>query len=155
MFGGFTFIESCRIFLFLKPACFPIVIFYKNRKMNSKKIMFSGAVFMALGVLLGAFGAHALKTHLSPEMMQVYKTGVEYQFYHALGLLFIGFVGFRLDSKYLRWSGIFLIAGILLFSGSLYALAISGIKILGVITPFGGLSFVAGWICLAVGIAKQ
>lgn len=123
--------------------------------MNNQKIVLSGAVFMALGVLLGAFGAHALKSQLSPEMLLVYNTGVEYQFYHALGLLLIGLIGFRTNSKWLRWSGILLIAGILLFSGSLYALSISGIKILGVITPVGGLSFVAGWVCLAVGIAKR
>lgn len=123
--------------------------------MTNQRIVLSGAVFMALGVLLGAFGAHALKSQLSPEMLQVYKTGVEYQFYHALGLLLIGLIGFRMDSKWLRWSGILLIAGILLFSGSLYALSISGIKMLGAITPIGGLSFVAGWVCLAVGIVKH
>lgn len=123
--------------------------------MTNQRIVLSGAVFMALGVLLGAFGAHALKSQLSPEMLQVYKTGVEYQFYHALGLLLIGLIGFRMDSKWLRWSGILLIAGILLFSGSLYALSISGIKMLGAITPVGGLSFVAGWVCLAVGIVKH
>ncbi len=115
----------------------------------------SGAIFMALAVLLGAFGAHALKTQISPEMLAVYKTGVEYQFYHALGMLLIGLIGFHLDSKWLRWSGVLLIVGIILFSGSLYALSISGIKILGAITPFGGLSFVAGWICLGVGIVSQ
>lgn len=123
--------------------------------MNNQKTVLSGAVFMALGVLLGAFGAHALKAQLSPELLQVYKTGVEYQFYHALGLLLIGTIGFRIDSKWLRWSAILLIAGILLFSGSLYALALSGIKSLGAITPIGGLSFVAGWVCLVVGVAKH
>lgn len=123
--------------------------------MNNQKTVVSGAVFMALGVLLGAFGAHALKTQLSPELLQVYKTGVEYQFYHALGLLLIGTIGFRMDSKWLRWSAILLIAGILLFSGSLYALALSGIKSLGAVTPIGGLSFVAGWVCLVVGVAKH
>ncbi len=123
--------------------------------MKNRNILLAGAVFMALGVLLGAFGAHALKKILSPEMLVVYKTGVEYQFYHALGLLLIGLIGFRIESKWLRWSGIALVAGIILFSGSLYALSISGLKILGAITPIGGLSFVAGWICLAVGIVQQ
>ncbi|MDP3180280.1 MAG: DUF423 domain-containing protein [Bacteroidota bacterium] len=107
---------------------------------------------MALAVLLGAFGAHALKKVLSPDMLAVYKTGIEYQFYHSLGLLLIGLIGFQIDSKWLRWSGILLIAGIILFSGSLYALSISGIKVLGAITPIGGLSFVAGWICLAIAV---
>ena len=110
---------------------------------------------MALAVLFGAFGAHALKTRLSPEMLQVYRTAVEYQFYHALGLLLIGLIGFHIDSKWLRWSGILIVAGIILFSGSLYALSISGIKALGAITPIGGLSFVAGWVFLAIEIYKR
>jgi len=123
--------------------------------MNNRIILLAGAIFMALAVLLGAFGAHALKNSLSPEMLAVYKTGVEYQFYHALGLLLIGLIGFHFQSKWLNWSGILLTAGIILFSGSLYALSISGIKVLGAITPFGGLAFVAGWICLTVGLFKK
>jgi len=123
--------------------------------MKNRNILLAGAVFMALGVLLGAFGAHALKKSLSPEMLDVYKTGVEYQFYHALGLLLVGLIRFRIESKWLNWSGIFLTFGILIFSGSLYALSISGIKIVGAITPIGGLAFVAGWICLAVGILRK
>lgn len=123
--------------------------------MKNQQILLAGAVFMALGVLFGAFGAHALKKILSPDMLVVFNTGVEYQFYHALGLLLIGLIGFRIESKWLRWSGIFLVFGILIFSGSLYALSISGIKIMGAITPIGGLAFVAGWICLAVGILRK
>ena len=110
---------------------------------------------MALAVLLGAFGAHALKTSLSPEMMQVYKTGVEYQFYHALGLLLIGLIRFQVKSEYIKWSGILIGIGIILFSGSLYILSVSGIKWIGAITPIGGLSFVAGWIFLAVAIRNR
>jgi uncharacterized membrane protein YgdD (TMEM256/DUF423 family) len=123
--------------------------------MKNQTILISGAVFMTLGVLLGAFGAHALKKVLSPEMLAVYKTGVEYQFYHALGLLLIGLIGYQINSKWLRRAGLLLISGIVLFSGSLYALSISGIKTLGIITPFGGLSFVAGWICLAIVLYKN
>lgn len=123
--------------------------------MNNQKILLAGAVFMALGVLLGAFGAHALKTHLSPEMMQVYKTGVEYQFYHALGLLLIGVIGFQVKSKYLQWSGLLITIGIILFSGSLYTIALTGVKAIGAITPIGGLSFLAGWIFLMVGMHKK
>ena len=123
--------------------------------MNIKNILLSGAIFMVLGVLLGAFGAHALKNSLSSEMLAVYKTGVEYQFYHALGLLLIGLIGIRLNSKWIQGSAILLIVGIILFSGSLYILSISGIKIIGAITPIGGISFVAGWICLIIGIQKQ
>ena len=119
-----------------------------------KKILIAGAIFMAMGVLLGAFGAHALKNSLSPEMLAVYTTAVEYQFYHSLGLLLIGLIGYHVKSKWLNWSGILLFVGIILFSGSLYALSISGIKVLGAITPIGGVAFVAGWICLAMGILK-
>lgn len=110
---------------------------------------------MALGVLIGAFGAHALKAQLSPDMMQVYKTGVEYQFYHALGLLIIGLIGFHIHSRWLLRAGILIIFGIILFSGSLYALSITGIKLIGIITPFGGISFVLGWIFLVIGLVKK
>jgi uncharacterized membrane protein YgdD (TMEM256/DUF423 family) len=123
--------------------------------MNYRNILFFGAIFMALAVLLGAFGAHALKNSLSPEMLAVYKTGVEYQFYHALGLLLIGLIGFHIQSKWTSWAAILIVSGIILFSGSLFALSISGVKFLGAITPIGGLAFVAGWICLAVGIWKR
>ncbi|MFY9150470.1 MAG: DUF423 domain-containing protein [Prolixibacteraceae bacterium] len=123
--------------------------------MNNRKILLSGAVFMALGVLLGAFGAHALKTRLSPEMLLVYKTGVEYQFYHALGLLLIGLIGSQIESKWINRSAILIGIGIILFSGSLYVLSLSEIKMIGAITPVGGVSFVAGWISLAVGIWKK
>ena len=123
--------------------------------MKNQTILLTGAIFMALAVLLGAFGAHALKQSLSSEMLAVYKTGVEYQFYHALGLLLIGLVGFHVKSKYLSWAGLFITIGIILFSGSLYVLTLSGIKGLGAITPVGGLSFVAGWILLAVALLKR
>lgn len=123
--------------------------------MKNQQILLTGAVFMALGVLFGAFGAHALKKILSPDMLAVFNTGVEYQFYHALGLLLVGLIGFRIKSKWLNWSGILMIFGIIIFSGSLYALSISGIKILGAITPIGGLAFVAGWICFAVAILRK
>ena len=123
--------------------------------MKNQTLLLAGAIFMALAVLLGAFGAHALKQSLSPEMLAVYKTGVEYQFYHALGLLFVGLVGFHIKSKYLGWAGLFITIGIILFSGSLYVLSLSGIKAIGAITPVGGLSFVAGWIFLTIAIWKR
>lgn len=123
--------------------------------MKNRTILLAGAIFMALAVLLGAFGAHALKKVLAPDMLVIYKTGVEYQFYHALGLLLIGLIGFHIQSKYLRWSGLLISIGIIIFSGSLYVLTLSGIKALGAITPIGGLSFVAGWIFLAIAIWKR
>lgn len=123
--------------------------------MNHKSILVSGAVFMALGVLIGAFGAHGLKSQLSPDMMQVYKTGVEYLFYHAIGLMIVGLTGFHIHSRWLLRAGILIMLGILLFSGSLFALALSGIKLLGIITPFGGVSFVVGWIFFAISLLKK
>ena len=121
----------------------------------SKTILMSASVFLILAVVIGAFGAHSLKNHLTEEMLQIYKTGVEYHFYHALGLLMIGVLSISMPSEYLKWSAILLAAGIILFSGSLYALAITGIKGLGAITPFGGLSFIAGWIMLAIAVLKH
>lgn len=122
--------------------------------MGKTIIMFASAL-LALAVTTGAFGAHALKTHLSAEMLQTWKTGVDYHFYHALGLLAVGALAIVAPSAYLKWSAIFLIAGIVLFSGSLYALALSGVKALGAITPLGGLSFIAGWVILLVAVWKK
>ena len=121
----------------------------------SRIILMTASIFLALAVVIGAFGAHGLKSHLSAEMIQIYKTGVEYHFYHALGLLLTGVLSFLVPSKLLKWSAIFLAAGIVLFSGSLYVLAITGIKWLGAITPLGGLSFIAGWVLLFVAVLKK
>lgn len=104
-----------------------------------------------LAVALGAFGAHGLKARLSDEMMAVYRTAVEYHFYHTLALLAVAvllYAGFQ--SAALRVGGWLFAAGIIVFSGSLYALALSGIRVLGAVTPIGGLLFLAGWIALAV-----
>lgn len=101
-----------------------------------------------LAVALGAFGAHALKTRLTPEMLAVWRTGVEYQFYHALALLLLGVLVRQAPSGTLDLAGACFAAGIVLFSGSLYALALSDLRILGAITPFGGLLFLAGWLLL-------
>ena len=115
----------------------------------------AASVFLAAAVAIGAFGAHGLKAHLAAEMLTVYKTGVEYHFYHALGLLLVGVLAVIMPNVYLKWSAIFLSVGIILFSGSLYALAVSGIKWLGAITPLGGLSFIAGWVFLFVAVWKK
>lgn len=121
----------------------------------SKTILLTGAGFMAVAVIVGAFGAHALKAKLSLDMLQVYKTGVEYHFYHALGLLLIGIIAQNSSSGLINWSALFITAGIVLFSGSLYLLAITGIKWLGAITPLGGLSFIAGWVLLFIAIWRK
>lgn len=111
---------------------------------------------MASGVALGAFGAHGLKTKLAADMLQVYQTGVEYHFYHALGILLIGVIaGFYPNASGVQWAGWALFVGILLFSGSLYVLALSGIKWLGAITPIGGLAFIIGWVMLVVSLYRQ
>ncbi|WP_372773142.1 DUF423 domain-containing protein [Mangrovibacterium sp.] len=114
----------------------------------TRTIFLIAAACLAAGVIIGAFGAHGLKTKLSPEMMQVYKTGVEYHFYHAIGLLVVGVLSIHYPSVTLSLSALFLFLGILIFSGSLYLLALTGIKWLGAITPIGGLSFIAGWLFL-------
>ena len=120
------------------------------------KIILAGASFlMALAVSAGAFGAHALKSRLSAEMLATWKTAVDYHFYHALGLLFIGILALILPSVNFKWPAILIFLGIFLFSGSLYALALSGIKGLGAITPVGGLSFIAGWLILAFVLLKN
>lgn len=123
--------------------------------MMSKTIIMTASVLLALAVAIGAFGAHGLKAHLSPEMLQTYKTGVEYHFYHALGLLLVGVLSVSMPSNLLNWSAFLLALGIILFSGSLYVLAISGIKWLGAITPIGGLCFIAGWIVLLLAVWKK
>jgi len=115
----------------------------------------SASISGALAVLLGAFGAHALKNMISAEMLEVYKTGVQYHFYHTFALLFVGLIGYFQQSKTLKWSGWLFSAGIFLFSGSLYLLAVTGLKIIGIITPFGGLCFVAGWVCLGLHASKN
>lgn len=115
----------------------------------------TASVLLALAVALGAFGAHGLKSQLSADMMQTYKTGVEYHFYHALGLLLIGILAISYPSELMKWSAICLAAGIVVFSGSLYVLAVTGIKWLGTVTPIGGLSFIAGWILLFLAVWKK
>jgi uncharacterized membrane protein YgdD (TMEM256/DUF423 family) len=110
-----------------------------------------GAVLMALAVSMGAFGAHALKERLDEYSLSVYEKAVFYHFIHALGILLVALLartGAISDSAETRAGWLFAL-GILLFSGSLYALAISGARLLGVITPFGGLAFIAGWLVLA------
>ncbi len=121
----------------------------------SKPILMTASILLALAVAIGAFGAHGLKAHLSNEMLQTFKTGVEYHFYHALGLLLIGVLSISIPSNLLNWSAILLTVGIILFSGSLYVLSITGVKWLGAITPLGGLSFIAGWVLLFLAIWRS
>lgn len=115
-----------------------------------RKLMAWGAVLTMLSVVIGAFGAHMLESVISEDYMQVYETGVHYHMIHALGLMIIALAAGQWgESGRLRWAGRLIILGIVLFSGSLYVLSISGIKVLGAITPLGGVAFIAGWICVA------
>ena len=119
-----------------------------------KSVLTIAAISGLLAVALGAFGAHGLKTIISPEMLEVYKTGVQYQFYHTFALLAVGILMNFNQSKALKWSAYLFITGTILFSGSLYVLAISGVKALGIITPFGGIAWIAAWILLFVHCSK-
>ena len=121
----------------------------------NKTTLSAAAILLVMAVAFGAFGAHALKNHLSEEMMKVYQTGVQYHFYHSLGLLLVGVLAISRPSKWLNWSALFLAIGIFLFSGSLYVLAITEISMFGILTPFGGVCFIAGWALLFVGIWKR
>lgn len=105
-----------------------------------------GALFAGLSVGLGAFAAHYLKSRLEPDMMSIFEVGVRYQMYHSLALIIVGLLSFYNPSKALAWTGCFFIAGIILFSGSLYILSLSGIKSWGAITPIGGFLFLMGWL---------
>ena len=102
--------------------------------------------FMFLAVALGAFGAHALRSHMTADMMEVYRTAVLYHFIHALGLFTVAWMKTLTPDPKVNIAGFLLIGGIILFSGSLYALAVTGIRALGMITPLGGLLFLAGWL---------
>ena len=120
-----------------------------------KIFLFLGSInaFMAVG--LGAFGAHALKAKLSPDMLDIYQTAVKYHALHALGLILIGLILHSIAGSLLNiWAGWLISAGIIIFSGSLYLLSISGVRAWGAVTPLGGLCFLAGWLLLAIGSLK-
>ena len=108
-----------------------------------------GAIAAFLAVGLGAFAAHGLRGRLSPEMLAVFETAVRYQMYHALALVLVALVMGRMSGWLIQTAGWSFVAGIFLFSGSLYALALSGVTTLGAITPIGGVAFLIGWACLA------
>ena len=113
--------------------------------------MLIGALAGLLGVTFGAFGAHALRSRLSLDMLAVFDTAVRYQMYHSLALLAVALaIGRTGEATLLRLAGWAFAVGIVLFSGSLYALALSGIAVLGAITPLGGLAFLLGWACLVL-----
>lgn len=116
--------------------------------MTDRVWLLIGSIYGFVAVALGAFGAHALKERLSAEMLSVWRTAVEYQFYHALALLLVGVLSRQMPSATLNAAGLCFTVGVLLFSGSLYVLALSDVSVFGAITPFGGILFLAGWALL-------
>jgi uncharacterized membrane protein YgdD (TMEM256/DUF423 family) len=108
-----------------------------------------GALSGFVGVALGAFGAHGLKSRLDPEMLQIFEVGVRYQMYHAFGLFGAAWAASRWPGAATTASGWLFVVGTVVFSGSLYLLAVTGVRWLGAITPLGGVAFLVGWSCLA------
>ncbi|NGY78284.1 DUF423 domain-containing protein [Bacillus megaterium] len=120
-----------------------------------KLFLIIGAINAMLAVALGAFGAHGLEGKISEKYLEVWKTGVQYQMFHAMGLFVIAFLLSKFpQSSLLTASGWIMFAGIVLFSGSLYVLSMSGIKVLGAITPLGGVAFIVAWILIVVAAVK-
>lgn len=126
-----------------------------------KPALTAGALFAALAVILGAFGAHALKAILEPEQLQTFETGVKYEFYHSFALLATGIIYASFPTKMVKWAATCFIIGIILFSGSIYALVMLkaqgqvGLGGLGILTPIGGLFLIVGWLLLFMGIIKK
>ena len=127
-----------------------------------QKILLSiGAMLGGLGVVLGAFGAHGLEKIATPKQLAVYQTGVQYQMYHALALILVGLLTERIANGFITSAGGLFIAGVLFFSGSLYLITSlqtankSVPTAVGILTPIGGLFFVAGWVCLLIGILRK
>jgi uncharacterized membrane protein YgdD (TMEM256/DUF423 family) len=129
--------------------------------MKQKNILLLGIVMAATAVMLGAFGAHGLKKIVTPEQLDVFKTGVQYQFYHAVGILIVGIIAQHIEHHLIKRAAWMFILGIIAFSGSLYlmtllfALNTEGFRWIGAITPIGGLLFITGWIMLGFGILKK
>ena len=113
------------------------------------RVFFSiGSALGLIGVALGAFGAHAVKARLAPEMLATFEVGVRYQLIHALALLAVAWACTRWPGRWANASGWLFIAGTLLFSGSLYALSLTGVRGIGIVTPIGGVALLLGWLCL-------
>jgi uncharacterized membrane protein YgdD (TMEM256/DUF423 family) len=122
---------------------------------TARLFLLLGGANAALVVILGAFGAHALKARLSNEMMAIYHTGIEYHVFHALGLIAVGLVAAWIPaSASLKWSGWLMLGGIVLFSGSLYVLSLTGQRWIGAVTPFGGVAFIAAWVMFCIAVVR-
>lgn len=124
--------------------------------MGKQTSLLMGAIMGGLAVAIGAFGAHALKPFLlAAGRVETFELAVHYQFYHALALLATGIAMREVVPKALHYSSLFFVLGIILFSGSLYTLCFTGVKVLGAVTPVGGVFFISGWILLGVGLYKK
>ena len=123
--------------------------------MTARWMLLIATVYGFAAVALGAFGAHALKPVLTDYTRGIYQTAVDYQFYHALALLAAGLLQLHLNHRGFRLAGLCFSLGVLLFSGSLYVLALSGIHWLGAVTPVGGLLMLSGWLCLGWGVFQS
>jgi len=127
--------------------------------MKNRLFFIIASILGALSVAFGAFGAHKLKELISPDQIEVYQKGVSYQFYHTIALFITAFLMERNEIKYFKWAGYCFIIGIIFFSGSLYLLSMNSMiglneKVIGPITPLGGLSFILGWMFLTYGNIK-
>lgn len=121
-----------------------------------KTFIIIGAINAFLAVALGAFGAHGLADRLEPKYLEIWKTGVNYQMFHALGILAVAAIlGKYAASSLFSWSGWLMLVGIILFSGSLYVLSLTKINMIGAITPIGGVCFLAAWLLLVIGAVKN
>jgi uncharacterized membrane protein YgdD (TMEM256/DUF423 family) len=138
-----------------------MLFFTPKQRIMHKVYLIIGTVLAGLSVVLGAFGAHGLKQIVPPETVATYQTGVQYQIYHAFALILVGILYERFPNNFVNYAGMFFIAGVVLFSGSLYLLASMkamnrvGLSGVGIITPIGGLLFITGWILLLVGIVRK
>lgn len=120
-----------------------------------KLFIILGAVNAFIAVALGAFGAHGLEGKISDKYLATWQTGVQYQMFHAGGLIALGILAGKIPASMINWSGWLMFAGIILFSGSLYILSVTGIKILGAVTPLGGVAFLVSWALMAIAVYKH
>jgi uncharacterized membrane protein YgdD (TMEM256/DUF423 family) len=124
--------------------------------MKQRETIICAAIMGGLAVVIGAFGAHALRDMLNAShRLEVYQTAVQYHFYHTLALLAAGILMRQFNSKKLSYAAIFFLTGIIFFSGSLYVLCLTGITMLGAVTPIGGVLFILGWLFLGLGIRNK
>ena len=121
----------------------------------TKLFILIGCINALIAVMLGAFGAHGLKSRLTEQLLASFQTGTQYHFYHAMGLIAVGLIAAHVSGIGIKISGWLMLAGIILFSGSLYVLAITGIRQLGMITPVGGICFILAWTVLAITVFRQ